>query len=99
MPWVSLNTCLFSSCQDVPSPCSEATNLHTPDPNPHIIYGGLVGGPGIKDDYVDKREDYVKNEVAVDYNAGFQSALAGTSPNPIHLQIRLLIPYIGRYVS
>jgi len=36
----------------------------------------LVGGPGINDDYVDDRNDYVKNEVATDYNAGFQGALA-----------------------
>lgn len=77
-----------SSCQDIPSPCSEASNFHTSDPNPHIIYGGLVGGPGIKDDYTDNREDYVKNEVAVDYNAGFQSALAGL----IHFSSRGTLP-------
>lgn len=40
------------------------------------MYGALVGGPGIDDDYVDDRGDYVKNEVALDYNAGFQAALA-----------------------
>lgn len=43
------------------------------------MYGGLVGGPGINDDYEDDRGDYVKNEVAIDYNAGFQSALAELS--------------------
>ncbi|CAC5403737.1 E3.2.1.4 [Mytilus coruscus] len=43
----------------------------------HVLKGGLVGGPGQHDDYVDKQDDYVKNEVACDYNAGFHSALAG----------------------
>jgi len=35
-----------------------------------------VGGPDENDSYVDDRSDYVKNEVATDYNAGFQSAVA-----------------------
>jgi hypothetical protein len=35
-----------------------------------------VGGPDENDNYVDDRADYVKNEVATDYNAGFQSAVA-----------------------
>ncbi|CAL1530780.1 unnamed protein product, partial [Lymnaea stagnalis] len=35
------------------------------------------------DDYVDNREDYVLNEVATDYNAGFQGALAGI----VHLEV------------
>lgn len=46
-------------------------------PNPHILYGAMVGGPGQNDDYTDKRTDYIHNEVACDYNAGFQSAVAG----------------------
>lgn len=37
----------------------------------------MVGGPGRNDDYQDNRQDYVKNEVACDYNAGFHSANAG----------------------
>lgn len=46
-------------------------------PNPSVLYGALVGGPGQDDSYADDRSDYVKNEVACDYNAGFQSSLAG----------------------
>ncbi|MEU3163726.1 glycoside hydrolase family 9 protein [Streptosporangium sp. NPDC006930] len=43
----------------------------------HTLYGALVGGPPDPDDkYTDKRDDYVMNEVATDYNAGFTSALA-----------------------
>ena len=49
-------------------------------PNPNILYGALVGGPkNINDEYTDVRSDYKANEVAVDYNAGFQSATAGTT--------------------
>ncbi|NEC93232.1 glycoside hydrolase family 9 protein, partial [Streptomyces sp. SID12501] len=43
----------------------------------HVLYGALVGGPGSANDaYTDSRDDYVANEVATDYNAGFTSALA-----------------------
>lgn len=48
-----------------------------PGPNPQILYGALVGGPGQDGSYNDDRTDYVKNEVACDYNAGYQSAVAG----------------------
>lgn len=48
-----------------------------PENNRHILYGALVGGPGSpNDNYVDDRTDYVANEVACDYNAGFTGALA-----------------------
>uniref|UniRef100_H2YMU1 Endoglucanase n=1 Tax=Ciona savignyi TaxID=51511 RepID=H2YMU1_CIOSA len=46
-------------------------------PNPHVLYGALVGGPDISGAYTDDRSDYISNEVATDYNAGFQSAVAG----------------------
>jgi endoglucanase len=43
----------------------------------HVLYGALVGGPSSPDDkYTDSRGDYVMNEVATDYNAGFTSAVA-----------------------
>ncbi|MGN9914803.1 glycoside hydrolase family 9 protein [Micromonospora palomenae] len=43
----------------------------------HVLYGALVGGPSSANDaYTDNRSDYVMNEVATDYNAGFTSALA-----------------------
>ncbi|GAA5073349.1 glycoside hydrolase family 9 protein [Thermocatellispora tengchongensis] len=43
----------------------------------HTLYGALVGGPPEPNDaYTDKRDDFVMNEVATDYNAGFTSALA-----------------------
>jgi len=44
-----------------------------------LLEGALVGGPKSADDfdYADDRHDYVANEVATDYNAGFTGALAG----------------------
>jgi endoglucanase len=52
-------------------------SLSQPAETRHVLYGALVGGPGAPDDsYTDDRSDYVSNEVATDYNAGFTSALA-----------------------
>ncbi|CAC5381277.1 E3.2.1.4 [Mytilus coruscus] len=65
-----------SSCPDMPEPCTYA-QLSSPFDNPQILYGALVGGPDENDFYEDNREDYAQNEVAVSYNAGFQSAAAG----------------------
>ncbi len=42
----------------------------------HTLWGALVGGPGIADDYEDDRGDFQKNEVACDYNACFQGVAA-----------------------
>ncbi|MBA3661168.1 MAG: glycoside hydrolase family 9 protein [Gammaproteobacteria bacterium] len=45
--------------------------------NRHIAYGALVGGPkDTNDTYEDDRSDYIGNEIALDYNAGFVGALA-----------------------
>ncbi|KAL3143651.1 hypothetical protein ABBQ38_002447 [Trebouxia sp. C0009 RCD-2024] len=67
-----------ASCPNPPAPCS-FDNFNAAVPNPHILYGALVGGPGADDSYVDVRSDYTKNEVAVDYNAGFTGVLAALS--------------------
>ncbi|KAK8384970.1 hypothetical protein O3P69_014502 [Scylla paramamosain] len=64
-----------SSCKDPPASCTW-DDFNSPAPNPHILYGALVGGPGQDDSYADVRSDYIKNEVTCDYNAGFQSAVA-----------------------
>ena len=55
--------------------------VDSPGPNEHIIYGALVGGPsdaGSQGQYtwVDSRSDYVRNEVAIDYNAVFSGTVA-----------------------
>jgi hypothetical protein len=70
------NTCFhYSSCPDAPAPCDWNT-FSAADPNYHVLSGALVGGPDSDDNYVDTRQDAVHNEVACDYNAAFQSALA-----------------------
>ena len=53
------------------------TTFPIPPTNRHTIYGALVGGPDSSDNYTDDRDNYVNNEVACDYNAGFTGALAG----------------------
>ena len=56
---------------------SWSNNIGEPVNNRHILYGALVGGPPEPNDqYTDNRSDYVMNEVATDYNAGFTGALA-----------------------
>ena len=65
------------------SSCNGLNNCTCNDtPNPHILLGAMVGGPNIQDEYHDDCEDYVKSEVATDYNAGITSALAAM----VHLQ-------------
>jgi hypothetical protein len=53
-------------------------NVANPTPNRHVLYGALVGGPESASDanYHDDRTNYISNEVALDYNAGFTGALA-----------------------
>ncbi len=55
---------------------SWSDNINDPVTSRHILYGALVGGPDTSDNYTDNRQDFTKNEVATDYNAGFTSALA-----------------------
>lgn len=50
-------------------------DIYTPAQNRHILYGALVGGPAEDGSYVDDRNNYINNEVATDYNAGFTALL------------------------
>ncbi|KAG7169952.1 Endoglucanase E-4-like 15, partial [Homarus americanus] len=63
-----------SSCPTPPETCEGA--LTNPGPNPHVLYGALVGGPAASGAYEDNRQDYQHNEVACDYNAAYTGALA-----------------------
>jgi len=58
---------------------SQTNDINSPANNEFTLEGALVGGPKSADDfdYADDRTDYVANEVATDYNAGFVGALAG----------------------
>lgn len=49
--------------------------LEFPENHRHILYGALVGGPDSTGNYNDNIKDYVCNEVATDYNAGFVASL------------------------
>lgn len=73
----------------MPQPCG-GDRANAPGPSPQILYGGLVGGPDQSDNYNDSRQDYVMNEVALDYNAGFQSALAGEGQVHVFVDFALI---------
>ena len=65
-----------ASCKDRPASCGWA-DFASPTANPQILYGALVGGPDKDGIYNDLRSDFTKNEITVDFNAGYQSVLAG----------------------
>lgn len=65
-----------SSCKDLPAVCNW-DDFRSTKPNPQILYGALVSGPSQIDHYEDVREEYLYNEVTIDYNAGLHSLLAG----------------------
>jgi len=65
-----------SVCAPAPAACTWATFSDTSTSNHFLLLGALVGGPSLQDQYTDDRTDYIRNEVALDYNAGFTAALA-----------------------
>ncbi len=56
---------------------SKTLSMDDPVDQTHVLWGALVGGPDEKDYHNDITKDYIYNEVAVDYNAGFVGACAG----------------------
>ncbi len=50
--------------------------LDNPTNNRHVLYGALVGGPNSDGSYTDDRQNFINNEVADDYNAGFTGLMA-----------------------
>lgn len=46
-----------------------------PEISRHTLYGALVGGPNQDGTYEDDRGNYINNEVATDYNAGYTALL------------------------
>jgi len=80
----------------MPAPCAWFDQQQK-GPNPHVLYGALVGGPNGQDSYTDNRNNYISNEVACDYNAGFQSAVAGEYKD-YYMACDFIIPvqYINR---
>lgn len=54
---------------------SYKNDMKYPTESRHLLYGALVGGPAENGSYEDSRENYINNEVATDYNAGFTALL------------------------
>ncbi|CAG5106773.1 Oidioi.mRNA.OKI2018_I69.chr1.g2994.t1.cds [Oikopleura dioica] len=63
-----------SSCNGAEDFCVEGNNTEAV----WTLYGALVGGADtVTDVFINDRKNWITNEVALDYNAGFQSTLAG----------------------
>lgn len=71
-----------SSCPKRPRPCG-LNDKNQQGPNPQVLFGALVGGPDQTDRFYDDRSNYKQSEVALDFNAGFQGAMAAQ----LHLEM------------
>ncbi|KAL0731598.1 hypothetical protein Bca4012_027692 [Brassica carinata] len=57
--------------------CSEGNQfLDTPNPNPNILTGAIVGGPDENDAYADNRKDHIHSEPTTYISAPFVGTLA-----------------------
>ncbi|WOG84718.1 hypothetical protein DCAR_0103902 [Daucus carota subsp. sativus] len=66
--------------------CKEGSVYYnSSDPNPNVLVGAVVGGPGEDDTYEDDRVDFRKSEPTTYINAPFVGALAyfAANPNPV----------------
>ena len=70
---------MLRSCNPDHTVVCDWPDWSTNDVNDNELIGALVGGPNQIDMYVDDRKDWNGNGVAVDFNAGFQTALAGSN--------------------
>lgn len=62
--------------------CKEGSNFfNSPNPNPNVLIGAVVGGPDEKDEYNDTRVDYQKSEPTTYINAPFVGVLAYFAAN------------------
>ncbi|XP_045163948.2 uncharacterized protein LOC123528279 [Mercenaria mercenaria] len=74
-----------SACNHPAKPCGW-TFYNSEWDNINKLVGALVGGPNLNDYHADNRQNKIGNSVAVDYNAGFQSVLAGLQKQKLALQ-------------
>ncbi|XP_076913292.1 endoglucanase 24-like [Bidens hawaiensis] len=73
------------SVWDHPQPigCKEGSfYFNSSSPNPNLLVGAIVGGPGEDDQYDDDRVDYKKSEPTTYVNAPFVGVLAYFAANP-----------------
>ncbi|KAK4258563.1 hypothetical protein QN277_005001 [Acacia crassicarpa] len=63
--------------------CKEGSfYFNSSDPNPNVLVGAIVGGPGEDDVYVDDRADFKRSEPTTYINAPFVGVLAYFVANP-----------------
>ena len=48
-------------------------NKNSEDPNPHTLFGAVVSGPNMIDEFEDDRSDYQHSTVGLTHNAGYLS--------------------------
>lgn len=61
--------------------CSDRTWLKSPDPNPNVAHGALVGGPALDDTYKDDRDNAVQGEPTTTSSVLFTGLLSGLAAN------------------
>lgn len=62
--------------------CKEGSvYFNSSGPNPNVLVGAIVGGPGENDEYDDDRDDFRKSEPTTYINAPFVGALAYFAAN------------------
>ncbi|XP_058079479.1 endoglucanase 9-like isoform X5 [Magnolia sinica] len=60
-----------------PIGCNEGfTSLNSPDPNPNILTGAIVGGPDLSDEFEDNRHNFAQSEPATYINAALIGPLS-----------------------
>ncbi|KAL6494794.1 hypothetical protein OROGR_031594 [Orobanche gracilis] len=63
--------------------CKEGSlYFNSPSPNPNVLVGAVVGGPGEDDEYEDDRADFRKSEPTTYINAPFVGGVAYFVANP-----------------
>ncbi|KAL6526055.1 hypothetical protein OROHE_015579 [Orobanche hederae] len=63
--------------------CKEGSlYFNSPNPNPNVLVGAIVGGPGEDDEYEDDRADFRKSEPTTYINAPFVGVVAYFVANP-----------------
>lgn len=73
-----------ASCPKDPKEICNYSFAESEERNPIVIWGAIVGGPDRHDGYKDERLLYKQSEVALDFNAGFQSTTAGVLHHILH---------------
>ncbi|CAN1125117.1 Endoglucanase 24 [Linum perenne] len=66
-----------------PIACNQGSAYYNSSgPNPNVLTGAIVGGPGVDDKFKDDRTDFRKSEPATYINAPFVGVLAYFAANP-----------------